>query len=60
MPSTSIQLLYTVTASLCIVCCYYGSGQLSAVLSKTDIMNGTKVRTPISVSIDNFDNGGTN
>ncbi|PNP45070.1 hypothetical protein TGAM01_v206827 [Trichoderma gamsii] len=35
-------LLFTVTASLCIVCCYLGSGQLAVHLSKSDIMHGTK------------------
>lgn len=39
------QLLFTVTSSLCIVCCFYGSGQLAAVLKTSDIMRGTKVRT---------------
>jgi hypothetical protein len=39
------QALFTVTSSLCIVCCFYGSGQLAAVLEPRDIMRGTKVRT---------------
>lgn len=38
------QLLFTVTASLCIVCCYLGSGQLAAVIPPPEIMRGTKVR----------------
>jgi hypothetical protein len=37
------QLLYTVTASLCIVCCFLGSGQLAAALQSSDIVRGTKV-----------------
>ncbi|KAH8816708.1 hypothetical protein F5884DRAFT_230253 [Xylogone sp. PMI_703] len=36
-------LLFTVTASLCIVCCFYGSGQLAAALQPSDIMQGTKL-----------------
>ncbi|OKL56914.1 hypothetical protein UA08_07739 [Talaromyces atroroseus] len=36
-------LLFSVTASLCIVCCFLGSGQLSKVLSTHDIMQGTKL-----------------
>lgn len=39
------QLLYTITSSLCIVCCFLGSGQLAAALQKSDIMRGTKVTT---------------
>jgi tetrahydromethanopterin S-methyltransferase subunit C len=37
------QLLYTITSSLCIACCFLGSGQLAAALPKSDIMRGTKV-----------------
>lgn len=40
-----LQLFFTVTASLCIVCCYLGSGQLAAALQPGDIMRGTKVPT---------------
>ncbi|KAH8649746.1 hypothetical protein BGZ60DRAFT_389470 [Tricladium varicosporioides] len=36
-------LLFTVTASLCIVCCFYGSGQLAAALDTSDIQRGTKL-----------------
>ncbi|KAL7952941.1 hypothetical protein V8C34DRAFT_318616 [Trichoderma compactum] len=36
-------LLFTVTASLCIVCSYLGSGQLAAKLHSSDIMKGTKL-----------------
>ncbi|PQE34083.1 cation-transporting atpase 4 protein [Rutstroemia sp. NJR-2017a WRK4] len=36
-------LLFTVTCSLCIVCCFYGSGQLAATLSASDKMKGIKV-----------------
>ncbi|KAM0258022.1 hypothetical protein ACHAQJ_004065 [Trichoderma viride] len=36
-------LLFTVTASLCIVCCFYGSGQLAANLPPIAIMRGTKL-----------------
>ncbi|EED21068.1 conserved hypothetical protein [Talaromyces stipitatus ATCC 10500] len=36
-------LLYTVTASLCIVCCFYGSGQLSAAIPAAERMKGTKL-----------------
>ncbi|KAJ4863504.1 hypothetical protein T069G_00034 [Trichoderma breve] len=36
-------LLFTVTASLCIVCSYLGSGQLAAKLHPSDIMKGTKL-----------------
>ena len=48
-PTTNVlmlsQLLFTVTSSLCIVCCFYGAGQLAAALKTGDIMHGTKVRT---------------
>lgn len=36
-------LLFTVTASLCIVCSFYGSGQLAAVLPAKTIQKGTKL-----------------
>ncbi|KAF3763428.1 hypothetical protein M406DRAFT_293095 [Cryphonectria parasitica EP155] len=36
-------VLYTVTCSLVIVCCYHGAGQLSEHLTAIDIMQGTKV-----------------
>ncbi|KAL7943588.1 hypothetical protein V8C42DRAFT_327922 [Trichoderma barbatum] len=36
-------LLFTVTASLCIVCSYLGSGQLAAKLPPKVIMRGTKL-----------------
>ncbi|KAK6836629.1 hypothetical protein PG987_007124 [Apiospora arundinis] len=36
-------ILYTVTASLVIVCCFYGAGQHSDALSKADIQTGTKL-----------------
>ncbi|KAH8701912.1 hypothetical protein BGW36DRAFT_356056 [Talaromyces proteolyticus] len=36
-------LLYSVTASLCIVCCFFGSGQKAAALAKSDIKQGTKL-----------------
>ncbi|TFA98211.1 hypothetical protein CCMA1212_009998 [Trichoderma ghanense] len=36
-------LLFTVTACLCIVCCYLGSGQLAAALQPSEIMKGTKL-----------------
>ncbi|RDL30706.1 uncharacterized protein BP5553_10051 [Venustampulla echinocandica] len=36
-------LLFTVTSSLCIVCCFYGSGQFAAALKTSDIMYGTKL-----------------
>lgn len=41
----SSQLLFTVTASLCIVCSFLGSGQLAADLEFKDISRGTKVCT---------------
>ena len=48
-PATDVvilsQLLFTVTSSLCIVCCFLGSGQLAAALKPSDIERGTKVRT---------------
>ncbi|PQE31840.1 cation-transporting atpase 4 protein [Rutstroemia sp. NJR-2017a WRK4] len=36
-------LLFTVTSGLCIVCSWYGSGQLSAALSASDRMKGIKL-----------------
>ncbi|CZR65919.1 related to integral membrane protein [Phialocephala subalpina] len=36
-------LLFTVTASLCIVCSFYGSGQLADVLPASTRMRGTKL-----------------
>ncbi|KAF2017903.1 hypothetical protein BU24DRAFT_161861 [Aaosphaeria arxii CBS 175.79] len=36
-------VLFTVTASLCIVCCYYGSGQFSAVLPPLTMAKGVKL-----------------
>ncbi|KAL3421925.1 hypothetical protein PVAG01_06081 [Phlyctema vagabunda] len=36
-------LLFTVTASLCIVCCFYGSGQFAAALDPKDIVQGVKL-----------------
>ncbi|KAL6867082.1 hypothetical protein J3F83DRAFT_739931 [Trichoderma novae-zelandiae] len=36
-------LLFTVTACLCIVCCFLGSGQLAAALKPSEIMKGTKL-----------------
>ncbi|KAK7995325.1 hypothetical protein PG990_014098 [Apiospora arundinis] len=42
-PRTTRQILYTVTASLVIVCCFYGAGQHSDALSKADIQTGTKL-----------------
>ncbi|KAF8849496.1 hypothetical protein BDZ45DRAFT_809889 [Acephala macrosclerotiorum] len=36
-------LLFTVTASLCIVCSFYGSGQLADVLPASTKMKGTKL-----------------
>ncbi|KAL7939184.1 hypothetical protein V8C35DRAFT_275038 [Trichoderma chlorosporum] len=35
-------LLFTVTASLCIVCCFLGSGQLAAAIPPPEIMRGIK------------------
>jgi hypothetical protein len=42
----SAQLLYSVTCSLVIVCCFHGAGQLSKDLTPPVIMHGTKVRQP--------------
>ncbi|KAK8029924.1 hypothetical protein PG993_011215 [Apiospora rasikravindrae] len=36
-------VLYTVTAALVIVCCFYGAGQYSAALTVGDIQTGTKL-----------------
>ncbi|KAJ0121927.1 cation-transporting atpase 4 [Diaporthe amygdali] len=36
-------ILYSVTCSLVIVCCFYGAGQLSKELTPPDIMQGTKL-----------------
>lgn len=41
--SNTFQLLYSVTASLCIVCSFLGSGQLAAALTPAVIQKGTKV-----------------
>ncbi|KAK8062427.1 hypothetical protein PG997_014524 [Apiospora hydei] len=35
--------LYTVTASLVIVCCFYGAGQYSSALAAGDVQTGTKL-----------------
>ncbi|RFU35552.1 hypothetical protein B7463_g755, partial [Scytalidium lignicola] len=42
-PLEWVKLLFTVTSSLCIVCCFYGSGQLAGALETNDIMQGTKL-----------------
>jgi len=39
----SLQLLFTVTASLCIVCVFYGSGQFTATINPVDNAKGIKV-----------------
>ncbi|EDU45539.1 hypothetical protein PtrSN002B_000696 [Pyrenophora tritici-repentis] len=36
-------ILFSVTAALCIVCCYYGSGQLAKDLPQLTIMKGVKL-----------------
>ncbi|KAK7911969.1 hypothetical protein PG985_014450 [Apiospora marii] len=36
-------ILYTVTAALVIVCCYYGAGQHSDALTRAEIQTGTKM-----------------
>jgi hypothetical protein len=38
------QVLFSVTAALCIVCCFYGSGQMSSSLPPAVVSKGTKVR----------------
>jgi hypothetical protein len=38
------QILFSVTAALCIVCCYYGSGQSALVLPPLTTARGVKVR----------------
>lgn len=37
------KVLFTVTAAGCIVCCFYGSGQLAATLPASTKMKGIKV-----------------
>lgn len=39
----TFQLLFTVTAALCIVCCFYGSGQFSRDLPPATMAIGIKV-----------------
>jgi hypothetical protein len=43
-PSSYTQVLFSVTAALCIVCCFYGSGQMSSSLPPAVVSKGTKVR----------------
>jgi hypothetical protein len=40
------KVLFSVTAALCIVCCYYGSGQFARELPPATISKGIKVDTP--------------
>jgi hypothetical protein len=44
---TYLQLLFTVTASLCIVCSFYGSGQMADALPASTKMRGIKVCTQV-------------
>jgi hypothetical protein len=43
-----MQVLFTVTASLCIVCTFLGSGQLAVDIPPEEQMKGVKVRIPPS------------
>lgn len=46
---TNPQVLFTVTAALCIVACYHGSGQRAKDLPPLTIAKGVKVRAGVPV-----------